>query len=636
MGLSASQARLLSITARLSDNELHSQSIANAKVRLADKTQDASKKYINTLNAQKLVFTTYDAKGTSTMQNLTPAFLYQYTPRKNQYVMQDTNGIYLLSAEDIKNFEETDSLMKFLAQYDLFSLDMYEQAMRDYQEDLKNYNEKKGYYDDAYTKYQDDLATYNSQKAEYDADHKRWQAEKDKYDADYQKYLDELSEPSLYDVFSNAVGTSDMKDGPEPTDDMSKMCYWHALQANDQNSCSCYAHVLRHLLDYNGSDNTTGNNENGGYYTTTTGDTIGISGSPGGYMNGTCQSEMDEVSKAINEKDKNGNYKRFCDGTDDYQGISGVKNKVAKAKEDLAAGTITELQYKIQCLLSDFVDNGDGTYSIKTLKQKAIDLLYLSSNWGPALSDSNPNSGLFPESALSREEMVDMLINFTDGDMRNLATPPTPPDPFTMVEPTPPEVPVEPVEPKKPDIFTKLADQDKAQWYVNLWYMMNGSDTANLVKEDGTTDYKGVFVVPSVEKNKNAKVTYKELDENLMKSEAWIQFALEHGIVTLVRAQYINPSEDSGKFIEITSEGITWEPTVWSSCVDISSVDDEAAIAKAEAEYNHKLNEIEVKDKKYDNEIKKLDTEHNALQTEFDSIKEIINKNEERSFKAFS
>ena len=39
MGLSASQARLLSITARLSDNELHSQQIANSRVRLADKKQ---------------------------------------------------------------------------------------------------------------------------------------------------------------------------------------------------------------------------------------------------------------------------------------------------------------------------------------------------------------------------------------------------------------------------------------------------------------------------------------------------------------------------------------------------------------------------------------------------------------------
>ena len=75
MGLAASQARLLSITARLSDNELHSQQISNSKVRLADKTQDASQEYIQALNATKLMYTTYDAQGNSSYTQLTPTFL---------------------------------------------------------------------------------------------------------------------------------------------------------------------------------------------------------------------------------------------------------------------------------------------------------------------------------------------------------------------------------------------------------------------------------------------------------------------------------------------------------------------------------------------------------------------------------
>ena len=35
-------------------------------------------------------------------------------------------------------------------------------------------------------------------------------------------------------------------------------------------------------------------------------------------------------------------------------------------------------------------------------------------------------------------------------------------------------------------------------------------------------------------------------------------------------------------------------------------------------------------------DIKKLDTEHNALQQEYESLKSVIQKNAERSFKAFS
>ena len=77
MGLSASQARLLSITARLSDNELHSQQIANSKVRLADKTQEASQEYLDSLNATKLVFTTYNSDGGTIQNPLTAGLMYQ-------------------------------------------------------------------------------------------------------------------------------------------------------------------------------------------------------------------------------------------------------------------------------------------------------------------------------------------------------------------------------------------------------------------------------------------------------------------------------------------------------------------------------------------------------------------------------
>ncbi len=59
MGMSASQARLLSITARLNDVEFKSQEIANIKVRLADESQQLASDYTKALNRQKLTYTTY-------------------------------------------------------------------------------------------------------------------------------------------------------------------------------------------------------------------------------------------------------------------------------------------------------------------------------------------------------------------------------------------------------------------------------------------------------------------------------------------------------------------------------------------------------------------------------------------------
>ena len=49
MGMAAGQARLLSITSRMSDNELRAQLINNDKMRLATKSAQVSEAYTNAL-----------------------------------------------------------------------------------------------------------------------------------------------------------------------------------------------------------------------------------------------------------------------------------------------------------------------------------------------------------------------------------------------------------------------------------------------------------------------------------------------------------------------------------------------------------------------------------------------------------
>ena len=58
MGLAAGQARLLSITARLSDNEHSSQALAYSKQRLADSAQQITTEYNEALDATKLTVLT--------------------------------------------------------------------------------------------------------------------------------------------------------------------------------------------------------------------------------------------------------------------------------------------------------------------------------------------------------------------------------------------------------------------------------------------------------------------------------------------------------------------------------------------------------------------------------------------------
>ena len=85
MGLAASQARLLTITARLADNELRSQTINNAKMRLATQSAQASNEYVSALNNAQLMFNNTAENGIAQSQALTFNALTQYSQYNNQY-----------------------------------------------------------------------------------------------------------------------------------------------------------------------------------------------------------------------------------------------------------------------------------------------------------------------------------------------------------------------------------------------------------------------------------------------------------------------------------------------------------------------------------------------------------------------
>ena len=198
MGMSATQARLLTITGRLTDNEMRSQTITNAKLRLAQKSSEASQTYMDALSSEKLVFKTYGDNGETSTYNLTPALLYSYEPLKNQYSIQNASGQNLVSATDAANFEASATLDDFLDKYGLKGDTQKTQAKLDY--------------DERYAKYEKDLEYYNTvTKPEYDKLYKEWLAEK--------------NQPNLYEVFSNIVGTSD-----NPNTDAG-YCYAAALKS---------------------------------------------------------------------------------------------------------------------------------------------------------------------------------------------------------------------------------------------------------------------------------------------------------------------------------------------------------------------------------------------------------------------
>ena len=160
---------------------------------------------------------------------------------------------------------------------------------------------------------------------------------------------------------------------------------------------------------------------------------------------------------------------------------------------------------------------------------------------------------------------------------------------------------------------------------MNIWHRMNGESDVKV----GTADEDGNELAE--EKTTSGLPKYKVLEDGLMNSPEWLQYALSNGTVTLERVDFTNPTEEGTGLADCT-----WTSIVWTSASDITEEENEAAVTAAEVQYEQALRDIEAKDKQYDNQLKILDTEHSALQTEYDSVKSLIEKTVERNLKLYS
>lgn len=176
-------------------------------------------------------------------------------------------------------------------------------------------------------------------------------------------------------------------------------------------------------------------------------------------------------------------------------------------------------------------------------------------------------------------------------------------------------------------------DQEKAQWYTNLWYKINGPSTDN----SGLNNFASLNAKDGIREFKDGEQIASN-DSTLLNSSVWISNALAKGYASIEKASYSNSQmtlKDSDNPFTFNLHGISWNGKIYSSVEDIIESRDDKAIAQAEAEYQRKTTEINAKDEKYQRQLNLLDTEHNAMQTEYESVKNAMNKNMERSFKAF-
>ena len=297
-------------------------------------------------------------------------------------------------------------------------------------------------------------------------------------------------------------------------------------------------------------------------------------------------------------------------------GVNGNAQTMAEIRAELAGKNCcgqSENEYHQNC---------DGTMSVT---QKVVDLLWDSQelyNSKGALAPGDPEYDAIMDRA---KHLVFYDLKFGLSEKREFKQEEYDGDVAAWEAQKPNQPEVEPYISKK---VRQIEDSDRGQWYVNLWHRMNGesdykSGYMNLDKYDENFD--GWISDSKVNEN------YAILEDGLMNSPEWLQFALEHGVITLEKVEFSSPSIEGDGLSDVQ-----WVSTIYTSISDITEQKDETAATKAEVRYEQQMREIQAKDKEYDNQMKLLDTEHNALQTEFDSIKGTIEKNVERTFKAFS
>lgn len=118
MGMSASQARLLSLTARLTDNENSAQDLSYSKIRLANQTEELNNEYLEAINATKLTVLTGFENSQEIYSDISYGLMtgYNTVACGKQYVVTDNKGKVLVTAQLAQAFEKGNGdLNKFLA-----------------------------------------------------------------------------------------------------------------------------------------------------------------------------------------------------------------------------------------------------------------------------------------------------------------------------------------------------------------------------------------------------------------------------------------------------------------------------------------------------------------------------------------
>lgn len=681
MGMAASQARLLTITARLADNELRSQTINNAKMRLATQSSQASENYINALNNATYKFTNYDETGGLVNQPLTFNALTTYSPYNTQYGLVNSAGQLLVSETEARLFAQSgNNLDKYLESHGLKYDTSYFDTINT---PLKN---------DAYpapfnSLDKDTLKTYFEEYDSYENS-----MEIDEYNRTYLQFVKSDKEIKKYgeDLMKEFLTSTELDRAPVVTADnpLVKNSTGYDLSTwgdnvtlfktilTDALSNATNPYCLEELVKAGFiSDNIKKQceairdsiNQNGNTMTITEEVEPNYDDTTKSYSFDGIVVEKDGDQYKVNHSAlTNGDgetYNWQTPGDDERfltpgVAIGNIQYSVTYGDENNGKTVNYKYNYNEQTKKITKTYTTNDTDIIKdaysSVMDNIINTILSNADYSKFCEQILENPGAYGIDINGNSKITEIIENYKHYAYEYI-TNIFGEDAYESV-----------MEDIKSGTIIKMLDEKGEQLYEDdektipveekvtidnlqdiefvLQYMREkGYEPSKMfqtvikdylvdemIDEYGTPKYAWIDENDTGNTgNADAKAQwytnlfkrmqrgYKALENGLASSKDWIEYALESGTV----------------YMEQVDASFVWNALDYKTCSRIIEETDDKAVARAEAEYNRAMNDIKAKDNIFDLELKNIDTEHNALQTEYDVIKGVISKNIERNFK---
>ena len=690
MGLAASQARLLTLTARLADNELRSQTINNAKMRLSTESSQASENYINALNNATLKFTNYGLDGTEKTQNLSFNALTAYSSYNTQYglinaagqllVSEDEAALFIKSGENLNTylqyhgltyetsyFKEVGNITNegYVAPFNYITVSEMEAMYKNYNsyensQEVETYNKAYSKYmsakpalDKAGSKVLEDFLlsttgvnggqvnsplltkvgnTYTIDLGNGNINDKIQNLQNaflnpnNSYAIGAGSYLYSIMDDEDRADYADAISSIKTSGNNVIADDTEDLTYTEAtgddgsksytLDLDDGVTITIKDGVV---TDYKTKDNYACDNAKTGVSITEFLNNIELK------MKDDDGVEKEITRYNVTDTDENGLPKKVKTATTYTNMSADEQNELVNGiTDDIIREILSKMGEKFAASL---FHDGDNQANINKMSQKGIDLSK------PVTGSTQTLKEYYNDYANAKDIYLNTIFaSTTDEDRANIERV------KAQLEAGQAEKFVdENGNPYSLD-YKDLTDVDFLLRYMAAEGLTPSSNFETVIKEFmidkvieeyGTPKYAWQDSTdPDNTGNADAKAQwytnqfnrmmqgYKVLENGLASSPEWIEYAMESGIVTM----------------EQVDASYQWQGLDYKSCARITEETDDAAVTKAEAEYNRAMNDIEAKDSLYDLELKNIDTEHSSLQTEYESIKGVISKNVERTF----